>query len=191
MDPAQTLTAIPKSAVTSCGWCHVALGRGEAVARCTTCKQTHHGGCWTSHAGCSTGRCPSAPRLDVPAASAWPPVTAFPPGMMACPACQCTIPAGAPVCTMCNSATSPDGQYHGPRLTAPGAESALSYALLGLILCGVVLGPLAIAKANQAREAMRNDPTLTGEGLATAGTVIGIVDLLAWAALLIWRLTHL
>jgi hypothetical protein len=82
---------------------------------------------------------------------------------------------------------SPDGIYHGPKVNAPGAVAALVYGLVGLVFCQIILGPVAISKANAAKRAMASDPTLGGEGLATAGMVLGIVDLALFALYVLIR----
>ncbi|HET9626214.1 MAG TPA: DUF4190 domain-containing protein, partial [Kofleriaceae bacterium] len=101
----------------------------------------------------------------------------MPPGYMACPHCRQPIIMGAQICPMCRAITSPDGIYHGPKMNAPGATAALVCGLVGLLFCQIVMGPLAIVKSNEAKRAMANDPTLGGAGMATAGMVLGIIDL--------------
>jgi len=56
------------------------------------------------------------------------------------------------------------------------------------VFCGVILGPVAMSKANSAKAAMALDPTLGGEGLATAGTVLGIVDLVLFGLYVLIRM---
>ncbi len=60
---------------------------------------------------------------------------------------------------------------------APDAKQALILGIVSLFCCGIVLGPVAIMKANNARQAIAMDPTLRGGGMATAGMVLGIVSL--------------
>jgi len=56
------------------------------------------------------------------------------------------------------------------------AKDALIIAIVG-IFCGlgIILGPIAIAKASTAKKMIQADPRLTGEGKATAAMVIGII----------------
>jgi hypothetical protein len=65
-----------------------------------------------------------------------------------------------------------------PRAQAPGAVTALVLGIVGFIIwpLGLILGPLAINYANQARDAVAMNPMLDGSGMATAGYVLGIVD---------------
>jgi hypothetical protein len=115
---------------------------------------------------------------------------ALPPGYMSCPSCRSAIMVGSQICPACRAITSPDGLYHGPKINAPGATQALVYGLIGLVFCGVILGPVAISKASAAKRAMASDPTLGGEGLATAGMVLGIVDLVLFVIYVMIRVSH-
>src|SRR3954466_1851785 len=55
------------------------------------------------------------------------------------------------------------------------AKEAMIYGIVSLFCCGVILGPIAIVKSNQAKKAMAQDPNLGGGGMATAGLVLGII----------------
>ena len=65
-----------------------------------------------------------------------------------------------------------------PRVQAPGAVTALVLGIVGFIIwpIGLICGPLAINYANQARDAIAVNPMLDGNGMATAGYVLGIID---------------
>jgi hypothetical protein len=109
-------------------------------------------------------------------------------GYKKCAACNSEIMESDSLCPYCNSITSPDGIYHGPTENAPGAVSSLVFGILGLLVCGVIFGIVAISKSKTAKEHIRSDPRYTGEGLATAGFVLGIIDLIAWALILMFNL---
>ena len=115
----------------------------------------------------------------------------MPAGMMRCPNCASSIAQGALYCPSCNFITSPDGISHGPKTTAPGATASMVYGIVGLFICGVIFGPIAISKSNSSRALMKMDPTLEGEGMAIAGLVLGILDLVAWAIILMMRLSSM
>ena len=52
----------------------------------------------------------------------------------------------------------------------------LLFGLMGLVpFAGILLGPVAIILGVKARAHIRQNPTLTGAGLANAGIVLGIV----------------
>jgi Domain of unknown function (DUF4190)/Prokaryotic RING finger family 1 len=192
MDAVRNLKVNLKLENKPCGWCAHPLALGDDAAVCGACSQAHHQACWDSKSGCATAGCASAPlrRIDPPVASA---VAAsvtnravpLGPGLMHCPRCGSEIGLGVPLCPVCRAITSPDGLYHGPLVNAPGAVASLVYAIIGLFVCGVILGPVAISKSNAARQAMRTDPTLGGGGLATAGMVIGVLDIVAFVVIML------
>jgi hypothetical protein len=107
---------------------------------------------------------------------------------MTCPSCRSAIILGAQICPVCRAITSPDGLYHGPKINAPGAVASLVCGIIGLVFCQIVLGPIAIVQANKAKSAIASDPTLGGEGMATAGLVMGIVDLVFFVIVVIFQL---
>ena len=194
MEAVKTLKANLKLEGNPCGWCQSPLVLGEDASVCTTCEVPHHGRCWDTKAGCATAGCANAPlkRLErvapvapgLAGSALGPPA----PGYIYCTQCRSMIPIGAPMCVTCRAITSPDGIYHGPRSNAPGAVASLVCGIIGLLICGVVFGPIAIAQGTQARRAVATDPTLTGGGMATAGLVLGIIDLVAWGLILMTRL---
>jgi len=208
MEAARTLKANLKLEGKPCGWCQAALVLGDDAAICTACEKEHHRACWDAKAGCSTQGCASAPlrRLDAPPALGAPaspfpagaPASPFPtgmpaspyaaglpPGMMTCPRCTLMLAIGTQVCPGCRAITSPDGLYHGPKINAPGAVASLVLGIIGLVLCGIVLGPLAIWQASSAKRAISGDPTYGGGGMATAGMVLGIISVVLSALWLV------
>ena len=72
-------------------------------------------------------------------------------------------------------------------MRAPGALASLICGILGLFICGFAFGWVAIQQADQAKQAIASDPNLTGEGMATAGKVIGIIAIAGWALVVIGR----
>ena len=67
---------------------------------------------------------------------------------------------------------------------APGAKGSLILGIVGLImgpvlLIGFLLGPIAIVMALSARRSIRKEPRLEGQGMATAGLVLGILTIVA------------
>jgi hypothetical protein len=195
MEAARKLKANLKLDGKPCGWCSAPLKLGDDAAVCTSCEREHHSRCWDGKAGCSTASCTNAPLKQLKPEvvtsmpfSGLPGASALPPGMMACPTCRATLLAGTMVCNVCRAITSPDGIYHGPKTNAPGAVASLVCGIIGLLICGVVLGPIAISQANNAKRAIENDPTLGGSGLATAGFVLGIIDLVFFVLFVLVRL---
>jgi hypothetical protein len=195
MEAVRNLKVNLKLAGQPCTSCTVPLEIGEDAAICTGCEAAHHGKCWESRGGCGTAGCVNAPlkRLDAAAGSAAAAgaarvaVSVAPAGMMPCPHCGQMISLGTPFCAFCRGITSPDGLYHGPLTNAPGAVASLVFGIIGLFVCGIIFGPIAISKANQAKRDIAANPTYGGGGLATAGLVMGIIDIVAWAFLLVAR----
>jgi hypothetical protein len=189
MESARTLKANKKVEGKPCGWCQVALNLGEDIALCAACEKEHHAACWTTKAGCANPGCTNAPlkQLDPPPPSFAAAQAGLPPGMMSCPSCRSLIPSDSQLCLACKAITSPDGIYHGPKTTPKTATNALIAAIVGLFICGIVLGPLAISKANAAKREIKADPSLQGEGVATAALVIGIIDIIGWAIIIMSR----
>lgn len=171
MESAQHLKVNLKVAGQPCRACLRPLELAGEASLCTGCHSQHHRTCWETAGGCSTPGCVNAPlaRLE--------PLPRMPaPGMQFCRNCRLEIHVSDLICPHCGVVTSPDGIYHGPKTNAPGAVASLVYALIGLFFCGVIFGPVAIAKASSAKRAMASNPAYGGGGLATAGMVIGIID---------------
>ena len=60
-------------------------------------------------------------------------------------------------------------------------SASLICGIVGIFFCGVILGPVAIVLALNAKREIRESPgRYTGEGLATAGLVLGIVAVVAF-----------
>ena len=132
-------------------------------------------------------------RLDQPsygaaaaAAPAMPPP--LPPGYVHCRSCRQIIAQIDLICPFCRAITSPDGIYHGPKYNAPGAVQSMVFGILGLLICGVIFGPLAISKSSSAKREIELNPTYGGGGYATAGMVLGIIDLVAWGIVVLARM---
>jgi len=177
----------------ACAWCKAALGAEEDAAICAECGVIHHETCWDGQLGCAGAGCFNAPlkRLDAPEpgqatagkAKSGKPKTSKPKrraNVKLCVDCAAEMPLDEQICDECNAINTPDGLYHGPKITAPGASEALVMSLVGIFLCAPILGPMAISRGLKAREAISKDPRLSGGGMATAGLVIGILSLVLW-----------
>lgn len=162
--------------------CTAELALGDAAAQCQACDAVHHAKCWDDSGGCGTEGCANAPlkRLDDVA-----PAQALRLGFKKCGACNSEIMESDQICPYCNSITSPDGIYHGPTENAPGAVSSMVFGIVGLLFCGLIFGIVAISKSRSAKQHIDSDPRYTGGGMATAGLVLGIIDLVAWALIVL------
>ncbi|MFT7621341.1 MAG: hypothetical protein ACI9WU_000502 [Myxococcota bacterium] len=72
--------------------------------------------------------------------------------------------------------------------TAPGAVASVVYGILGLFLFGLIVGWVAINHSREALGLIDKDPSLKGAGLAKAGIVLGIIDILIWTGILGYKL---
>jgi hypothetical protein len=192
-----------------CLWCRAAFKIGDDIANCSSCATDQHAACWDKNGGCAMAGCPNAPlkRLDDPPATQrrdpWGSPSPAPsragerpppaPGFKYCTACNNQVQDSAQICDFCNAILSPDGIYHGPTVNAPGATSSLVFGIVGLFICGLIFGALAISKSREAKNTIAFNPRYGGSGLATAGFVLGVIDIIAWAIIIILqvgRLSH-
>jgi hypothetical protein len=171
----------------ACGWCGKPLAFGDPAAVCTACETAVHAECWDREHGCPTALCVNQPlqKLAEPAPAA---TEEIPAHQMKCPHCGFLIPADSTLCSYCNMVPTPDGVYRGPKTNAPGAVASVVYGVLGLFICGLIFGILAISKANEAKKAIAADPRLGGAGLANTGRVLGILALVFFGLFLLIRL---
>jgi hypothetical protein len=70
-------------------------------------------------------------------------------------------------------------------VTSGRAIASLILGVLSFVLLPFVGAALAIWLGVEAKREIRNDPTLGGEGLATAGIILGIVQLVLVAVALL------
>lgn len=69
--------------------------------------------------------------------------------------------------------------YAGPTGHIPCKEAgeALTIAIIGIFLFGIILEPIALVKAAKAKKMIRANPYLTGAGKATAAQIIAGIAL--------------
>ena len=67
------------------------------------------------------------------------------------------------------------------------AVTAVVLSLVGFICFGLILGIVAISMAMSAMNAMKASGDQKGKGFAIAAVVIGIVDIVAWAVIMLAR----
>jgi len=141
---------------STCPYCRMPL-TGEDVARvCPSCHTPHHAECWAENKGCTVFGCPQAPD-DEETISVTPSSLTRSTGP-----CPSALPSQL-------------------KTNAPGATSSLVWAILGFFFCGLIFGIVAISNANKAKKLIREQPDIyTGDGLATAGLVVGVIELVVW-----------
>jgi hypothetical protein len=84
---------------------------------------------------------------------------------------------GATSCPQCGHPTGQQAvAYAGAAQRTEGlAITSLVLGIAGFAICPLVCHILAIVLGTQARNKIRNDPTLGGDGLARAGVILGWV----------------
>lgn len=92
-----------------------------------------------------------------------------------CASCLVAV-RGATYCAACKS-MAVAGMAPQTVAVCSDAKSALGLAFLGILCFGIVLGPVAMAKASRARKQIEANPALGGKGWADAATVVGAVVL--------------
>ncbi len=155
-----------------CGVCGARFAVGEEIFRCETCGKYYHARCREQSGGCVTPGC----RTE---------------DLKPCPFCGERIKKTAVKCRFCGQfldqelkTTLEAGQ---PKGEVKEANDALIMSIIGLFCFGIILGPIAISKGTKALNIIKSDPGYTGKGKATAGIVIGIIDLVGWLAGMIIR----
>ena len=190
-ETARQLKANLKLQGQPCPVCNSPFELGVDVSTCTQCASSQHTACWEQHGGCSTEGCMNAPlkKLEEPAAQEA--ASALPPGTKRCHACKAKIPEADEICMCCKAIVTPDGIYRGPRENAPGATASLVYGIVGLFLCGIIFGIVAINKSNEAKQLIASDPRFGGEGLASAGKALGIIAIVLWGLMTLARIAQI
>lgn len=105
-----------------------------------------------------------------------------------CPNCLVEI-HGQKYCAACK-VLAVQGQPIAQEASIPCKEAgeALKYAIIGIFCFGIILEPIAINKALEARKMIALNPQLTGSGKATAALIIGIVGLILWVLSIVGRI---
>jgi hypothetical protein len=67
-----------------------------------------------------------------------------------------------------------------PTIPCKEANEALTYAIVGLFICGIILEPIALSKASKAKQMIDADPRLLGAGKVKAARIIAIIALSLW-----------
>ena len=172
-----TLRANPKIAQESaCALCGRKFDVGEEIVQCQSCGKYYHPLCKEQANGCVSPECKAEE-------------------MKSCPFCAEKIKKSAVKCRYCGQildqslkSTIEAGQ---PKGEVKDANDALIFSIIGFFCFGIILGPIAISKANKALNLIKSDPGYTGKGKAQAGLIIGIVDIVFWVFGLIINFSRL
>lgn len=71
------------------------------------------------------------------------------------------------------------------------ANKALTYAIVGIFCCGIILEPIALIEASKAQKMMELNPRLSGSGKVTAARIIAIIALVLWVLGMAVRISNL
>lgn len=108
-----------------------------------------------------------------------------------CPDCLVDI-TGQYYCGSCKTMTVQNQPaYEGAMLPCKEADEALKYAIIGIFCFGIILEPMALVKASQARKMLERNPRLSGSGKVTAATVIAILGLVLWVVGMFVKLSNM
>ena len=91
-----------------------------------------------------------------------------------------TLKPGERYCSSCSPLILQDDN-----ITYKEARDALKIAIIGTIFIGLILEPIAIAKALKARKKINANPRLSGLGKANVAMAISIVYLLLFTVLIV------
>lgn len=97
---------------------------------------------------------------------------------------------GRDYCATCKMRLAPGGMPPPPARSGPvvaEARNALLLAMVGLFCCAL-LQPMALGQAAEARRLLAADPSLEGEGMATAARIIAIAGMILWGLAIVSRL---
>jgi hypothetical protein len=160
-----------------CPYCRTKMTTHDRVRKCPTCETPHHEDCWAENKGCTVFGCSMAPPEEEKVS------VDVNPGPIG--------PGTSSAARMVAEERATTLPYpHSQRTNAPGALTSVILGALGFFICGPIFGGLAISNANKAKKAIEESPDLYGGGsLATTGMVMGIVDLVGWAIVMLASLS--
>ena len=146
---------------------------GDAVVECPKCGAVHHEHCWAAHGGCGTFDCApprrlieegEAPSVRIPAADI-----------------DRAVPLARP------RPATPNVPVPPPRPVQSGtsrlAVVALVLALVGIVFVGMITGLVAIVLGSIALGSIHHSRQ-RGTGLAVAGILVGVADVVGWILVL-------
>lgn len=158
-----------------CPYCRTEMSDSDRIRNCPSCATPHHQDCWNENKGCTVFGCSMAPPDEEKV--------------------SVQVPTGGrialqPAAAMAGTSTAATLPYpHSQKTNAEGATSSLVYGILGFFICGPIFGIAAISNANKAKKTIAANPEMyEGDGLATAGLVLGIIDLSVWALIILGNL---
>jgi len=98
-----------------------------------------------------------------------------------------SVGSGSPVVHQINIGTMPAAVAASPGKTSGMAVASFVLSLVGIFCLGFITGLLALIFGAVAMNAISKNPGLKGRGLAVAGFIIGIIDVVGW---LVWLVIY-
>lgn len=176
-----------------CSICGQGFELAEEVYPCGQCRGHHHVRCWEAHRNCATiaGE-PGRQELPAQAVEFRPPVVLAAEERV-CPSCARVIKAEALKCRFCSTVLDQEFVRQIEPKEIPGdiaseveesASKSLTYSIVGIFLCGIILEPIAIAKGYSTLKTLREYPAYaassSARGKARAGLIIGWIVAAFW-----------
>jgi predicted RNA-binding Zn-ribbon protein involved in translation (DUF1610 family) len=160
----------------TCSICGRGFSLGDEVYSCPQCGGFHHAPCWDSRHSCA----PAERAADE----------------KNCPSCGQIIKQEALKCRHCGAVLNAELVSRIEPATIPPevvqnvnklANRSLTLSIIGLFICGPILGGFAIAKANEAFKTLKEFPDaaelISARRKTKAGAIIG------WSAAVLWLLS--
>ena len=147
----------------------------------------------SSKANKASSKQPTTDTDHVTSSHAQRPSSVHPSNLFPCPDCGHLVSSNAAACPSCGrvmagpSPLAPQGQWANaaPQENAPGATASLVCGILGFFFAGLIFGFIAVGLASQANKAIAENPgRYTGQDAASAGKILGIIDIVLWIAIL-------
>jgi hypothetical protein len=195
---------------TKCLTCGNAFTFGEEVVACNVCGGYHHAACWNQTPVCrhnvagSAAAATAGPAVPPPAPPPQPQAQAAPaagavpgPDEQFCPQCREIIKIGALKCRFCGYIVNAQlaSQEIMPARAAEintAANTAMWCGIVGLFICGPVLGTIALVQSNKALKEIKMAPQYSAsKGKAMAGRVLGIIAWIGWAIVIMLRISNM
>jgi S1-C subfamily serine protease len=179
---ARSLIACPREVGAECPHCAVDIVLGEAIMVCQACGTVHHRTCWRVHERCGAYSCAPARRASPEPRHSEPVLTITHADLdRVGPLASAARPVGG--------ASRGGPAYSPPPLPARTGVNGLAIAsficaLAGIPLFGVITGVVAVVLAVVALGAIRVT-SQRGLGLALAGLLLGLADVVGWIALIV------
>jgi S1-C subfamily serine protease len=169
-------TAGERESGVPCPGCGHPLRVGDLIEKCPRCGKAHHGACWNSNQGCASYDCAPG-RRDLDGRESPDLVISLDDLATARPQPR---RAAAPVA---GAYAVPPTLDRTPQKVSSMAIAALIVAVLGLVVFGLVTGPIAIILGAIAAGTI-NKGRAKGAILAVLAVMLGLVDMIVWGIIL-------